>query len=338
MKFDRFVKYLAVGQIHNEFIIDLNGKAVNDLIGGPVVYTAASINYWGGTVGLISGVGRSFQETWKSELEKKRLDTRGIRLLPDDLDLRTFYAHISPKICLRDNPVAVYSARGLPFPKGLLGFSYSENESNFPMLQDLSKTLLTDLPSEYLDAIAAHISPIDLGCQIQMSTLLLKGSVRTLTIQPHPSYMNPTNWDDFAILVKDSTAIITRESELRALFQGRSTEIWEMMECVASFGCSFVIVDESPRGFYLFDASNSTRFHVPRYPGRLLDPTGEIDSFCGGFLVGFQSHYDPLRSVVQGSASASITIENTGPFSINDCLPGLEQSRMQVIESMTTRV
>lgn len=338
MKYDRFVKFLAVGQIHNEFIIDLNSKAANNLIGGPVAYTAASISHWGGIVGLISGVGSNFPEAYITELENNGVDTRGIRYLPQELDLRSFYAHISPKKSITDNPVAVYSAKGLPFPKELLGFSNSESESSLAKLQDLSKTLLTNLPAEYLDALAAHISPLDLTCQIQMSTLLLKGSVRTISIQPHSSYMNPAYWDDFPILVKDSTAVITSEAELRSLFQGRSTNIWEMMECVAGFGCTFVIVDESPRGFYLFDSSNASRYRIPRYPGRVTDPTGEIDSFCGGFLVGFQSHYDPLRSVIQGSAAASITAENTGAFAINDCLPGLEQIRMEVIQSMTTRV
>lgn len=338
MTYDRVVKFLAVGQIHNEFIIDLNGKAANNLIGGSVVYTAASISHWGGIVGLISWVGSNFPEVWKTSLEKMGVDTRGIRSLPQELDLRSFYAHISPKKSLTDNPVAVYSTRGLPFPKELLGFSNSESESSLSILQDLSKTLLTNLPAEYLDALAAHISPLDLTCQIQMSTLLLRGSVRTISIQPHPSYMKPTYWDDFPILVKDSTVIVTREPELRSLFQGRSTNIWEMMECVASFGCTFVIVDESPRGFYFFDASNSSRYHIPRYPGKTIDPTGEIDAFCGGFLVGFQSHYDPLKSVIQGSAAASITVENTGAFAINDSLPGLDQLRMEVIQSMTTRI
>ncbi len=338
MNYNRFVKFLTVGQIHNEFIIDLNGRAANNLIGGPVIYTAASISHWGGTVGLISGVGSNFPETWKEELIIKGIDTRGIHSLSQEVDLRSFFAHISPRKTITDNPVAVYSAKRLPFPKELIGFSNSDIESALPKLQTLSKTLLTNLPAEYLDALAAHISPLDITCQIQMSTLLLKGSVRTISIQPHRSFMNTAYWDDFSILAKDSTTLITREAEIKSLFHGRSTNIWEMMECVAGFGCTFVIVDVFPKGYFFYDATNSSRYLVPRYPGKVIDPTGEIDSFCGGFLVGFQSHYDPLRSVVQGSAAASITVENTGAFAINDCLPGLDQMRMEVIQSMITRV
>ena len=338
MNYDRFVKFLAVGQIHNEFIIDLNGRVANNLVGGPVVYTAASISHWGGTVGLISGVGSDFPETWKDELMTKGIDTRGVRTLPQELDLRAFFAYVSPMKTITDNPVAVFSAKGLPLPKELIGFSNSEIESALPKLQTYSKTLMTNLPPEYLDALAAHLSPLDITCQIQLSSLLLKGSVRTISIQPHPSFMNPTYWDDFSVLVKDATVMITREADLKSLFHGRSTNIWEMMECVAGFGCAFVIIDDFPRGFYFYDATNSSRYRVPRYPGKVIDPTGEIDSFCGGFLVGFQSHYDPLRSVVQGSAAASITVENTGPFAINDCLPGLDQMRMDVIQNMITRV
>ncbi len=338
MTIRQLVKFIAIGEIHNEFIIDVNGKSSVNLIGGPLVYCAAALNHWGETVGLVSAVGKNYPSGFLQDLLKRGLDIRGIKTTTQDLDLRAFYAYGGKKDCIQENPVATYSFRGLPFPSELFGYSYEEEGCRQEKMHEISKIILESLPTEYQDAIAAHISPLDITCQIQFSNLLLKGSVRTVTIQPHPLFMNPVYWEEFPVLVKDSTAMITRESDLQSLFGGRSEDLWEMMETVTDFGCKFVIVLKNSKVFYLFDATNSKKYRIPRYPVKVTDPTGELDAFCGAFLSGFQNFYDPVEACIKGSATASIVVEHTGPFAINDCLPGLDQARMDVVRDMTVQV
>lgn len=338
MTFRQLVKFIAIGEIHNEFIIDVNGKSSVNHIGGPLIYSAAAMKHWGEIVGLVSVVGKNFSPGDLQDLQERGLDIRGIKCLSQDLDLRTFYAYGVKNECVRENPVAIYSYRGLPFPNGLFGYAYDNEECRQKKLHEISRILMENLPSEYQDAMAAHISPLDLTSQIQFSNLLLKGSVRTLTIQPHPIFMNPVYWEDFPVLVKDATAIITCEPELRALFRGRSDDLWEMMETVAHFGCKFVVVSRNSKDFFLFDETNSKKYRIPRYPVRVSDPTGEMDAFCGAFLSGFQNLYDPIQACIKGSATSSIVVERTGAFAIDDCLPGLDRARMDVIRNMTVQV
>jgi sugar/nucleoside kinase (ribokinase family) len=150
--------------------------------------------------------------------------------------------------------------------------------------------------------------------------------------------MNPAYWDDFPVLVKDATAIITSVNELNSLFRGRSTDKWEMMEEVAKSGCKFVVVRQNSRGYSLFDFTNQKKYHIPFYPANTVNPTGQMDAFSGGFLAGFHTTYDPVEAGIQGSVAASIAGEHTGPFSIYDCLPELEKARMDVIRNMTSQV
>jgi sugar/nucleoside kinase (ribokinase family) len=338
MTIKKLVKFIAIGEIHNEFIIDVNGKPSSNLVGGPLVYSAAAMKHWGEIVGLVGVVGNNFLPGFLKDLQERGLDTRGIKCSPQDLDLRTFYAYGLKNDCIRENPVAIYSYHGLPFPNELYGYAFDKEECRLEKLHEISRTLLENLPSEYQDALAAYISPLDLTSQIQFSNLLLKGSVRTLTIQPHPIFMNPVFWEDIPVLVKDATAIITSEPELRALFRGRSADLWEMMEAVAHFGCKFVIVSRSAKDFSLFDATNNKKFRIPRYPVRVTDPTGEMDSFAGAFLSGFQNTYDPIEACIKGSVTASIVVQRSGAFAIDDCLPGLDRARMDVIRDMTVQM
>lgn len=338
MTIKQIVKFLAVGQIRDEFIINLDGRYINNRFGGSLIYTAAAISHWGGLVGLVGSIGNSSPTAYLKDLEKTGMDIRGIRMLPYKTDMRAFYAYLSKDKVVQENPVAFFSSRGLPFPKDLLGYTFNDEEQKRFVPNDISKSLPTELPADYMDALAAHICPLDITCQIHYSTIMLKGSIQTITIQPHPACMIPANWELFPVLVKDTTAIITTETELRSLFNGRSTDIWEMMESTAAFGSHFIIVDHNSKGFYFFDSTDSKKYHVPRYAARVIDPTGEIDALCGGFLSGFQSTYDPLQAIIQGIATASISTEKSGPFSINESLPGLEKARMEVIRSMTTRI
>jgi sugar/nucleoside kinase (ribokinase family) len=149
--------------------------------------------------------------------------------------------------------------------------------------------------------------------------------------------MIPACFDEIAILSKDTAAFITNEMELRQLFQNRTDDLWEMLSGICNYGCHTAIVRNSTGGFSFFDRNTSKRYRVAEYPSQRVDPTGEMDVFCGAFLAAYHDNYDPLYSVTLASAAASIKVEGTGPFSINASLPGLDHARMAVLRDMVTR-
>ena len=335
---NRFLpKYVVAGQVRNEYIIDVYGKARHNQIGGSAIYAAASLSHWDQPVGLLGVIGKDYPPEQLALLDAKQLDTRGIKTLPENLDLRAFYSYPAPDICMRENPVAAYAANSLSFPKELIGYTDDLDETLSSKNTLISRLLLEEIPQDYLDAPAAHICPLDHTCQLQLTTLFQLGSVRTITLQPHPASMVPENWGTITVLAKDIHTIITREQDLRALFRQRANDIWEMMEDLCRYGCSHVVVKISSSGYYYYDSQLKSRYQIPDYPGKCTDPTGELDAFCGAYLAGYMTTYDGLHAAVLGSVAVSINRETSGPFSIEHSLPGLDQARFAMLEQMVTR-
>ncbi len=331
------VKFLSIGSLYNEFIIDHQGKAHQQIIGGPCLYAAGVMSFWGGHVGVSGIIGPDFPEGWKSKVNAHKVDCRGILQSDDFLDCRKFYAYPAPPVSKLENPVAFYASRGLSFPRELLGYSEELSEINWLHSSQFTTRLMENLPLDYMDATAAHLSPLDLTSHVQLTTRLFKGAIRTLSVQSHPSYMVSSRWDDIHLVVKDLTAFITTVGELQNLFLGRTQDIWDMMKGISGLGCTFVLVRNPGKNWLFYDSLRSTRYTIPDYPARLVDPTGYADAFSGGFLLHYVESHDPLHAAIMAAVAVSLKVERTGPFAIHDCLPGLDRSRYEAIRQTIVR-
>ncbi len=329
----RFVKYISAGRIRNEFIIDRTGKAKNGVLGGSLLYAASALNHWGGPTGLLGVINDDFPPYRISSLEQHHLDIRGIKTIPERMNPNTFFAYPGENTCVQDNPVALYAANNLLIPRELLEYPGSEENKTAEDKSLVNRFFLDDIPIDYLDSSAAHICAIDTSAQLQLSALLQRGSIRTISIQLHPSGMVPDMFEEIAILSKDTAAIITKEADLRSLFQGTTEDLWEMMERLSSYGCLNVIVKNAMSAYSLYERNYGKRYRVPEYPVKKLDPTGEMDVFSGAFLAGLHETNDSLHALILAAAAASIKAEGTGPFSIEDSLPGLDLARMESLRS-----
>jgi sugar/nucleoside kinase (ribokinase family) len=97
---------------------------------------------------------------------------------------------------------------------------------------------------------------------------------------------------------------------------------------LGSFGAEIIVIKRGTRGQLVYEHSTRKKWEIPAYPGRMVDPTGIDDAFCGGFLAGFYSAFDPLQAALQGNISASLAIEGSGAFYSLDAMPGLAEARM----------
>ena len=328
------LRFLIAGQLRREYIITPAGKPVLDILGGNLPYAAAGCSTWEPGIGLLSRTGENFPHEWIDGFAQKGFDCRGIRTVPETLDQRSFYAYPDTDTCLTDNPVSHFARLGLPFPKSLLGYS------NLPQAQD-SRTVpgsftirLSDIPSDYFDASAAHLCPLDFLSHSLLPPALRQGNVTTITMDPSSSYMNPIFWNEIPGLLKGISAFIPSEEKLLGLFQGRTNDLWEMADALADYGCEVIVINRGLRGQLLYDSAAHTRWSIPVYPGRINDPTGAGDAFCGGFLAGFHSTYNALEGALIGNISASLVMEGNGPFYILDTLPGLAKARLEVLRGM----
>lgn len=304
------------------------------------MYAATGFGVWEDTqqMGLIARVGEDYPRLWLEQLHQRGFDVRGVRVLPEAVDLRSFYVYTDLNTRLTEDPAVHFTRLQQPFPKALL--NYSRPRFSYDSRSQLTNTSLrqSDLPAEYLHATAAHLCPIDYLTHTLLPAVLRQNGFTIVTLDPSAGTMTPTFWDDMPALVTGLTAFMPNEDKLRTLFHSRSTDLWQMMEAISDYGCEIVVVKRGERGQLVYDRTTHTRWEISAYPARVVDPTGAGDSFCGGFLAGYKRTYDPLQAALYGSISASFAVEGSGVFYAMDGLPGLAQARMDSLKDSVRRV
>jgi hypothetical protein len=333
-------KFILAGRLRRDYFISADEKPVLDVLGGNLAYTAVGFKIWEETPppGLMARVGEDYPYEWLANLERCGFDIRGIIILPEAVDVRNFYVYTDKATRITGDPVPHFARLGEPFSKALLGYRDTSNALD-------SKTNLTpislrqgDIPEDYMDATAAHLCPVDYLTHSLLPATFRQAGFTTVTLDPAPGYMNPTFFNDVPSIVTGLTAFMPSEEELRALFQGRSDDLWEMAEALAVYGCEFIVIKRGERGQLLYDAASKSRWEIPAYPARLVNPTGVGDAFCGGFLTGYRQSYDPVEAVLYGNISAAIVTEGYGPFFALDVLPGLPQARLESIRQSVRKL
>lgn len=331
---ENLLRFIIAGQLKRDFALIPGGKALVDTPGGNLVYACAGLGVWEPPtqVGLVARVGEDYPRDWLLEFSQRGYDIRGIRVLPEAIDLRSFYVYTDIYTRLNEDPAAHFTRLQQPFPKALL--NYNRPRNSYDSRSQLTQTSLrqSDLPADYLDATVAHLCPIDFLTHTLLPAVLRQNGFTIVTLDPSAGTMTPTFWDDMPALVNGLTAFLPNENELRTLFHGRSTNLWEMMEAIANYGCEIVVVKRGEHGQYVYDRATRNHWEVSAYPARVADPTGAGDSFCGGFLAGYRRTYDALQAALYGGVSASLTIEGSGAFYALDALPGLAVARFEALK------
>jgi len=333
-------KFIFAGKLNRDYFITAAGNPVLDTLGGNVPYAAVGFKMWvtAPSPGLVARVGEDFPQKWVDDLHHHGLDTHGINMLPKAVDVRSFYVYTDKFTRITGDPVPHFSRLGLQFPRALLG--YRDKSGALDSRMELTPISLrqADIPEAYSEASAAHLCPLDYLSHSLMPAVFRQAGVTTLTLDPGPGYMNPTFWNDVPSLITGLTAFLPAEADLRNLYQGYSDDLWEMAEGLAAYGCEIIVIKRGERGQLLYDAASKSRWEIPAYDSRLVNPTGVGDAFCGGFLAGYRSTYNPLEAVLYGNISAAVVSEGIGPFFALDVLPGLAQARLDALRQSVRKL
>jgi hypothetical protein len=333
-------RFLFAGQLTRDFIIFPSGETLLDVPGGNLLYAAAGLMVWepSSPPGLVARVGEDYPEEWMDDFQERGFDTQGIQILPQAVDVRSFVAYLDRNTRSTDDPVSHFARLGLPFPKMLLGYKRDDSQSDSRSRLSPISLRQSDLAAEYLDATAAHICPLDFLSHSLLPAVLRQAGLVNVTLDPSPGYMKSAFWGDIPALVTGLTAFLPSEEEIRDLFQGRSSDLWEMAEALASFGCELVVIKCGERGQRLYEAATRTCWEIPPYPAKVIDTVGAGDAFCGGFLAGYRRTYDPVMSVLYGNISASLAIEGHSPFYPLGTLPGLPEARLEALQQSVRKI
>ncbi|HNB51882.1 MAG TPA: carbohydrate kinase family protein [Anaerolineales bacterium] len=330
--------HLLFGRLSRMFLLPPTGRPQLDTPGGNLLYAAAGLALWDSRIGIVARVGEDYPRAWLEQFQARALDTQGVRILPKALDLREFLAFTDIRTRHTDNPVAHFARRELPFPKVLFGYRDAASQLNRPTQLTETSLRQSDIPADYMLATGAHFCPLDFVSHSLLPAVLRQSGFTTLTLDPGRGYMDPIFFDQVPSIVTGLTAFMPSEEKVRALFRGRSEDLWEMAEALAAYGCEMIVIKRAVQGQFLYDAETKTRWEIPAYPSREADPTGAGDAFCGGFLAGYRRTHNALDAALFGNVSASLAIEGSGPFYALDALPGLAEARLEVLRQSVRKI
>jgi hypothetical protein len=339
--------FILAGHLHRDYLLPPLDGPLMDVPGGNLLYAAAGLGVWSragtgttteSSVGLLTRVGEDYPRDWLRSFEKRGWDTHGIHITAEALDLRYFQAILENQTVQRSNPVAHFARLGLPFPKSLLGYQPPTEPDDDIKSSNPASPRPSDIPSDYLNAHAVHLCPMDYSTICRLTSAFRQASVTTLTLDPSAGYMSVKTLKEVRILLGGLTAFLPSEEELRALFWGQTDDLWQMAEALGEYGCEFIVIKRGAHGQMLYDSVSKKKCEIPAYPARLTNITGAGDSFCGGFLAGYQKTYNPLQGVLCGNISASLTIEGNGAFHALETLPGLAQARLDSLAGIVRQI
>lgn len=335
---NQYLRFVLAGCVNEDFILPISGSPQDSVLGGNLPYAAAGLALWGGAAGMIARVGEDFPLESLDRFRQLEFDLKGIKLVEGKMDIRRFIAHQDEAAYFEDNPMQHYVDRGYSFPQRLLGYktrSLTPPKITTPQKQSIQ---ISDIPEYYLEASGVHICPIDHLSHIILPSVFRQGRATTITLSPSPGYMTPTYWGELPGLLSEITALIVHEKEVRALFQGRGSDLWEMAEALGGMGPEFIVIQTARSGYYLYDHVSHKRWVIPQYPSRIADPTGGLDAFAGGFLVGYRENYDPLAASLKGAIAASLTVEGSGVYYALDAMSGLRDARLESLKGLVREI
>lgn len=335
-----FPRSIIAGKITRDYIIFPDGKTLLDVVGGNALYAAAGLMIWEPQPppGVVARVGDDYPKEWLEQLSQKGFDLRGVQILPEAIDVRSFVAFTDRTTRASEDPVVHFARFGLSFPRALLGYHSSKDQLDSKTRLQPTSLRQGDFPVDYQDANAAHLCPLDYLTHTVLPAILRQRQFTTITIDPAAGYMNPTFFEDMPALLTGLTAFLPSEEEARSLFQGKSSDLWQICEALAVYGCEIIVIKRGESGQYLYDAASHTHWEVPSYPSRVINSIGVGDAFCGGFLAGYRKTYDPLQAVLFGSISASLVVEGNDPLYALDALPGLAEARLDALRQAARKV
>jgi ribokinase len=329
-----YPKYLVAGKFSRDFVIPISKQPKMDYLGGNAAYTAAGLALWDKPVGILSRIGEDYPREWLNKLLDHEIDIRGVKIILESIDLRTFYGYQPDGTYQKDGSVGSFADIEHPFPLALLNYKPEKNPKDDLHTRQRTSPLSTDIPHDYLDAIAAHLCPMDFITQSLLQSVLHAGNIRTITLEANPAYLLPQNWNEIPNVVSGLTCFMVEEKDIRQFFRSRSNDLVEMAAAIGKMGSEFVIIRLEPGGVLLYQHSSNLKWEVPQYPVKRVNAHSARHAFCGGFLAGYIQSYDPVIASVKGVVSESMASEALYPLDLFEAMTGLAQAREGVVKEL----
>lgn len=273
---------VAVGSLAFDSIETPFGKAAK-VLGGSVNHFSLSASYFS-KIQCISVVGEDFPKEHLDLMEKKGIDTSGIRREKG----KTF--HWAGRYNFDLNTAHTLDTQLNVFENFAPQVPESFKTSEFVFLGNIVPALQEKVLAEIKNPKFVALDTMNFWIEGQRDALIK--------------------------VIAKTNALIINEAEIRQLT--KTYNVSEAAQMVRSWGPQIILIKRGEYGALLFDHGDV--FSLPGLPlSEVKDPTGAGDSFAGGFM-GYLASQSPFtlnryvlrKAVVYGSVMASFIVQDFG--------------------------
>jgi sugar/nucleoside kinase (ribokinase family) len=269
------------------YVVHGNRKTVFDVPAGNALGAVAGALAWNSHVGVVSRAGSDFPADVFSKLRDNGADLAGVRRL----EQASIHFWILQEETSEPSRIAI-------------AFNKVDIAQLTPQI--------SDIPSAYLSAKAAHIAPMPIEQQAILAKQLKSAGLVTSLDPLPPSYqLNPSTCRDMLLDLLDSVDIfIPSKPEMHEIFGQLSLP--QILHLCFERNVKVVLIRNGEHGSTIYLPNNLAGIHIPAVPVSVLETSGAGDAYCGGFLAEYSRSGDAFESALRGAVSASFMLEQWG--------------------------
>lgn len=324
------MKYVAIGCVTIDNIINAYGEKRLNQFGGNAAYGAMGMRLWeSGPVGMVARTGNDYPKEWISQLESFGIDTRGVH--PVDKRHTMFAGMIYDENgdrrevtfdedCTRDEADLI---------EGFLKMTPEE----VSMAHENFAPTGADIPEEYADAEGVMVGARHYDRQMAYLTWFRERNPNVkIVMDTGLDYMRPEKIHLIPELFSKADVVIPSWDEICRLFpEGCTPE--EAVVRLRKLGARNAVVKLGGKGCIICDEQDRIRYAPAFRLPQVTDPTGAGDSFCGGFTVGLVETGDLVEAAMHGAVSASYIISAFGVQGTQNVTREMAASRLNTLRN-----
>lgn len=296
---------LVVGTVAFDQIETPFGKA-EKIVGGAATYIAWAASYFTDGIRMVSIIGDDFPKEELAKLEKRNVDTSGIKLVEGG---KSFYWAGRYHHNLNDRDTLV---------------------TDLNVLADFDPVL----PPHYQDSEYVMLGNLTPGIQ---SSVIHQMSRRPKVIALDTmNYWMDNAWDELMDVLARVDLLIINEEEARQLAGEYS--LLKANDAIRRMGPRYLVIKKGEHGALLF-GDDQVFFSPALLLTEVQDPTGAGDTFAGG-VMGYLAGHDDLdfevlkQAIICGSAMASFCVEKFGTEALQNIPSQLLLERLERFSMM----
>jgi len=297
------VDLVAFGVIIDDIVYP-DGSTRMGVLGGGGPQTAFGMRLWSPSVGIVAGIGTGFSAIVKDWTNESGIDGSGLR--------------VSDVPTPRAWQLLEHDERRTQVWRVPLDVVQTQIERSIDHLPDVYRKargfhfgIHPDEPDhEFIEALR------DLGCVV--------------SIEPFKPADRLPDRRALETLLSRTDIFSTNQVEARSLVGGN--EPLDQARRLLDGGASIVVLRLGSGGSIILDGKTGAGYQVPAVPGRVVDPIGAGNAYCGAFIAGWVHCRNLKTAGLYGSVAASFLVEQIGVPVCNEEMVEKSRRRIQAIE------